>query len=1402
MSNKTIEKLQAQLNQLVTNCPELDQNSQWKELWANLEELSQVVSRQNLILETAADISNAASTILDVGEFLAFATNLIRTNFDFREVGIFLIDESHKWLELKATTTLTDTPFQPKVSLEEETTIGRAIYQQKPFISIDANITRQPAPATLRILTIPLISRGQTIGALVIQASKEYDLSKENIKAFQALADQLSNSIQNSLLFATTDRQLSQLITLHNINLQIGNHFDLDMLLQEVAQLSVKLLGTDACIIRLLDEDQTEFEVRTTHNLPEISQSKDFNTGLSQKVLETGQAVLINSWNDDPLTSTYKNLPAVPNAVLGAPITLPQKFLGVIEVYSFSNRQAFDESDLYTLSLLASQTAAAIDNTRLFNKAENSYRFLETVIEHIPDPIFIKDKKHTWMAMNQANADVIGYPKHNLIGKTDKDFFAQELAEEFYRRDDEVLSTNQVAEFEDKTIWGDGQEHTAYTRLIPIIDPATQQSEYLLGITHDITQRKAQEAEREHFLAETAALYKGSQAIANALSERQIYEALFEQIRLEDPCEIAAFSFEAVNNELIWAELKSSWQRQDNPTYPPETKIYLPDAPYSRLLTITEPIFIPDLASDPRLSDSEREAFAPSQAKSLAILPLLTSGQELGYIIVFFTQPYSFPEVTQRFWAAMIDQAGIALSNRRLIQEAAYRVIKMETAAEVAQASSSILDLNNLLNSAVNLIRDRFDLYYAGAFLVDKNNTWAVLRAGTGQAGKIQLKKNHRLKIGGDSMIGWSVEHRQPRIALDVGQEAVHFQNPDLPDTRSEMALPLIYRNRAIGALTVQSTEQAAFSREDIIFLQTMANQLANAIENARLFEQAQQEIAERTRVQEALRSSERKYRDLVENANSIILRFNTQSKITYFNEFAQKFFGYSENEILGQNVVGTIIPQTDSEGHNLSAMVSDIFEHPENYTSNENENILKNGERVWVSWANKAIYDDSGQISEMLCVGNDHTKRRNAENRIRQLLSDAQHRSTLLETAAEVSRGASSILDVDDLINKSVNLIRDKFDFYYVGLFLVDDASGYAVLRAGTGEAGQIQLENKHSLEIGGESMIGWCIENHKARIALDVGEEAVHFKNPILPDTHSEMALPLISRDQVIGALTVQSTERGAFSDDDITLLQTMADQLANALTNAYLFENVAQARKEAESRLKETEALQQLSQNLAGTLAVDEILAIFFEACTQEIGFEYVQFSLVDKEQNRVKAIGGVGLPDSQIKLSNHSLSSNDIMADIIRTGKTEMISGWDDRFDKETFEAEGHANWVRIFTPITLRQENIGLVEAGFNKHIHIKIQDTQIRLLQAFITQTALALDNAQRYEASQKAARREALIKEITTKVRASTDLDDILKTTVQEVGHAISNKRTYIQLVSPNKTNGSKTNGNTDRLA
>jgi PAS domain S-box-containing protein len=145
-------------------------------------------------------------------------------------------------------------------------------------------------------------------------------------------------------------------------------------------------------------------------------------------------------------------------------------------------------------------------------------------------------------------------------------------------------------------------------------------------------------------------------------------------------------------------------------------------------------------------------------------------------------------------------------------------------------------------------------------------------------------------------------------------------------------------------------------------------------------FVAVKQDITDRKHAEQAISESRTKYRDLVENANCIIFQMDTRGNITFFNRFAQDFFGYSQAEILGRSVVGTIAPATDSTGRNLETMIQDIVKHPERYTDNENENIRRNGELAWVAWTNRAIYDAENRLSEILCIGIDRTEQKRAE--------------------------------------------------------------------------------------------------------------------------------------------------------------------------------------------------------------------------------------------------------------------------------------------------------------------------------------------------------------------------------------------------------------------------------------
>jgi len=179
----------------------------------------------------------------------------------------------------------------------------------------------------------------------------------------------------------------------------------------------------------------------------------------------------------------------------------------------------------------------------------------------------------------------------------------------------------------------------------------------------------------------------------------------------------------------------------------------------------------------------------------------------------------------------------------------ARRTAQLEAAATVARRAAEIRDLDTLLNETVRLISDRFGFYHAGIFLVDEAGEYAVLRAASSEGGQRMLARGHRLAVGKVGIVGTVAGTGKPRIALDVGADAVFFDNPDLPLTRSEMALPLKVGERVIGVLDVQSMEPAAFTEEDVSVLQTLADQVALAIENARLLEESRRALEELERL-------------------------------------------------------------------------------------------------------------------------------------------------------------------------------------------------------------------------------------------------------------------------------------------------------------------------------------------------------------------------------------------------------------------------------------------------------------------------------------------------------------------------------------------------------------------------
>jgi len=321
------------------------------------------------------------------------------------------------------------------------------------------------------------------------------------------------------------------------------------------------------------------------------------------------------------------------------------------------------------------------------------------------------------------------------------------------------------------------------------------------------------------------------------------------------------------------------------------------------------------------------------------------------------------------------------------------------------------------------------------------------------------------------------------------------------------------------------------------------------------------------------------------------------------------------------------------------------------------------------------------------------------------------EQRAKQFEAISLVSTAISSFRSLEKVLPKITELVSQHFDYYQVGIFLNDANNEYTILSAANSEGGKRMILRGHRLKIGEQGIVGFAVSTGKPRIALDVGGDAVYFGNPELPDTRSEMALPLKIGDAVVGALDVQSVEESAFGDEDISVLALLADQVSMAIENARLFD---QARKS----IAESEALyRQYLRQAWNRLPKEQNLA----------GFRYN-----------------------------------------IR-GATPIENKSQESTDKDTHEIPGNP---RISVPISIRGETIGTLAVQVPDIV--SIGDDQMDLVNAVAERVALSVENARLFEETTRRAERERLVSDITVKIRNTNDPEAMIETALDELKQAL----------------------------
>ncbi len=731
-------------------------------------------------------------------------------------------------------------------------------------------------------------------------------------------------------------------------------------------------------------------------------------------------------------------------------------------------------------------------------------------------------------------------------------------------------------------------------------------------------------------------------------------------------------------------------------------------------------------------------------------------------------------------------------ADRDLSADLRRRDAQFQAVAEVSRAVSSILDLEELLARVVDLICHHFKLYYAGVFLIDETGkltgdprNWAVLRSGTGEAGEQMVASGHRLEIGGTSMIGWCIANKKARISDHAGEEAIRFANPLLPETRSEMALPLISRGRVIGAMTIQDSGEQAFSEQDISILQAMADQLANAIQNALLFQETARQLTELAVVNEISRaiSSAIQLDELVEMVHRQVSRLfdTTNFYIATYTEGDGQWCSYFHLENGVRQPSAWYGIEAGLTGHIIRTRQPILFHAAHEivaFHEAQQRTVIGDVARSWLGvpliagdkvvgvmavqdYSHEFLYGEQdlalfSTVAAQVAVALDSLR----------LLDETRRRAQELEVVNRVGSAITSLHDLDAVLHQIVDTIKAHLGHYFVGISLLQENRlifhGGSKIGSSANRLGMVGFDLT-----GGRSLIAEVARTGEPALVNDVLADPRYLPVDALPDTRSELDLPIKVKGKVIGVLDVQSDKPDAFSASDLPLLQSLADQAGVAIENARLFE-------EAQQRLKELTTLSAVSQAVAeALLQPKEVATIAARHFIEALGLPECTVALLDRDQQTVRAIADLYLEDGEEKERTddpslvYRLEDYPATAHVVETLRPLIVQASDPAADPaELAYMEEYGTATLVVLPLAVTSQATGVVELEAQQETHLTEQ--QMSLAVTLANQFAVALENARLFDQTQKALGEAASLYNASSRLAQARGLQEILAAVVE----------------------------------
>lgn len=619
------------------------------------------------------------------------------------------------------------------------------------------------------------------------------------------------------------------------------------------------------------------------------------------------------------------------------------------------------------------------------------------------------------------------------------------------------------------------------------------------------------------------------QALMVAQTQDDVFDVIVDKAKYFRKTAISVFTLDKMGDTAVLVLKKTDEPESNLPRLPEGARIPLAHIPNS--FKSDESFISHNIKTDERLTEEARDLAGKFGALGIAVYPLKAGGDWLGIVIFSSSEAGYFTEDKLEVYQDVTEQGALALWATLLNEDAktslARREREVKLTTQVAQEIASASDLHDLYQRVVTQVQEQFGYYYTQLLRYDDSMDTLALVVGYGDAGQKMLAMNHSMPMG-VGLIGQAAKIKQSVLRGRVANDPNWQSNPLLPETASELSVPIKLRDQVLGVLDVQSNVIDGLTANDQLLLEGLCGQIAIAMDSTRLRQEMESRLRELNLLQRQMsREGWKKYQLL------------KKDKLGYSFDLAGLQLLTDQQDISaleGQN--GETVKTTPS-----SQVSRQLTIRGESFGS---FGVEEDPARPLTDEEREIIDAVAHELAEAL-------ESARLFEQTQMALAEQERLASELETVAQVSTAASTILEVDELLQSVVDLAKSSFGLYHVHIYLASETGKKLNLKAGAGNIGRLMSLEGREISIDDESIVSRAARTHKGVMENNVRRTVDFLPHPLLPETRAEMALPMVVGGKLIGVLDLQSDKEDFFTVEDLNVQTTLAAQIAVAVENA---------------------------------------------------------------------------------------------------------------------------------------------------------------------------------------------------------------------------------------------------------